>query len=261
MSPSFLTVRREGAIARVFLARPEKRNAFDDHVAAEIEAVFRDLAAEDGLRVVVLGGEGETFCAGGDLAWMRRVAEMDREANLDDARRFQRAFEAIDSLPLPVVGRIQGAALGGGAGLVAVCDVVVAARGLRIGFPEVRLGLVPGVVSPYVLRRLGPGPTRRLFLTGEILDAEEAWRLGLVHRIVPPEELDAAVSDVVDHLLAASPDGLRRAKALVAALVEAPTPAAQAKIARAAIAEARASDEGREGTRAFLERRRPPWRT
>ncbi len=256
---SDISTRIEGDVAHVLMNRPDKRNAFDDRVAADLEAAFTALATRDDIRVVVLAGEGKVFCAGGDLRWMRRVADYTPEENLKDAAMFQRAFDAIDRSPLPVVGRVQGAALGGGAGLVAVCDVVVAAEGTRLGFPEVRLGLVPGVVSPYAMRRIGAGQARRLFLTGELLRAEEALNLGLVHHVVPEAELDSAVGDVVASLRAGSPDGLRRAKELVRAMVEAENSEEQAAVACAAIADARDSADGREGTRAFLERRKPRW--
>lgn len=256
---SFVKVRFDGDVGYVTLNRPEKRNAFDDRMAAALEQVFHDLADRDDLRIVVIGGEGSVFCAGADLAWMRRVADYTPEENLRDATAFQDAFDAIDRFPRPVVGRVHGAALGGGAGLVAVCDLVVASESTRLGFPEVRVGLVPGVVTPYVVRRIGPGQARRLFLTGEAIEAEEAWRLGLVHRVVPEEALDATVEEVLALLRAGSPDGLRRAKVLVEAMVEAPTPEAAASAACEAIAEARSSEDGREGTMAFLERRKPRW--
>jgi methylglutaconyl-CoA hydratase len=254
-------VRIEEDVARVTLRRPEKRNAFDDATAAELERAFLDLAGRPSMRAVVLAGEGRVFCAGGDLAWMRRVADYTPDENLADAAAFQRAYEAIDTCPCPVVARVQGAALGGGTGLVAVCDVVVAAHGTKFGCPEVRLGLVPGVVSPYVARRIGPGRARRLFVTGEILDAEEARGIGLVDHVVEEDALDARVEEVLAGLKLASPDAARRAKALIRALAGAPSREEEARIARAAIADARASDDGREGTRAFLERRRPGWQS
>jgi methylglutaconyl-CoA hydratase len=255
-----VTVRVEDGTAHVRLARPGKRNAFDDEGAAALAGAFADVGGRDDVRVVVLGGEGKVFCAGGDLAWMRRVADYDRDENLRDAAAFQAAYEAIDRCPRPVVARVQGAALGGGAGLAAACDVVVAAADARFGFPEVRLGLVPGVISPYVIRRLGAGTARALFLTGEVFGADEALRVGLADRVVPAERLDDAVAEVVAHLRAGAPDGLRRVKALVRDVATAPDPATAAEAARRAIAEARASDDGREGTRAFLERREPGWR-
>lgn len=259
MTDEALTLGRDGDVAHVRLNRPDKRNAFDDGLAAALERTFRDLAGDETVRAVVLGGEGPVFCAGGDLAWMRRVADYTAEENLADARAFQGAYDAIDALPQPVVGRVQGAALGGGAGLVAVCDVVVAAEGTRLGFPEVRLGLVPGVVGPYVIRKIGAGHARHLFVTGEVLEAEAAWRLGLVHAVVPEAELDAKVASVLEAIRLGSPDGVRRAKRLVRDVEAAPAWDAKAAVAREAIAAARASDDGREGTRAFLERRKPGW--
>ncbi|MHC5011761.1 MAG: enoyl-CoA hydratase-related protein [Planctomycetota bacterium] len=251
----------EGGVARVHLNRPSKRNAFDEHTAAALGTVFEQLDARSDVRAVVLGGEGPVFCAGGDLDWMRRVSEYDEAANLADAAAFQRAFDGIEDCRHPVVGRIQGAALGGGAGLVAVCDVAVAAEDARIGFPEVRLGLVPGVISPYVVRKIGDSRARHLFLTGEVFDGREALRIGLVHRAVRAEALDDAVEAVLDDLGAAPPGALRRAKSLLRDVSEAKDRDAAADAARRAIAAARASAEGREGTQAFLEKRKPEWRS
>ena len=244
--------------AFVIFDRPDVRNAFDDAVAAELAAVFADLSARDDLRAVVLGGRGEVFCAGGDLNWMKRVAGYSREENLADAAAFQAAFEAIETCPLPVVGRIQGAALGGGAGLVAVCDIAVAAEGSQFGFPETRLGLVPGVISPYVLRKIGMSQTRRLFLTGERFDAEQATRIGLVHEVVPADGLDEAVQRILRRLRACAPQALTGAKALLRGLQDADADAAVA-LARDAITDARASEDGQEGLSAFLETRKPRW--
>jgi methylglutaconyl-CoA hydratase len=248
---------RDG-VAHVRLDRPAVRNAFDDHAAARLVALFDDLGAREDLRAVVLGGNGPVFCAGGDLNWMKRVAAYDREENQRDAEAFQQAFERIDRCPHPVVGRIHGAALGGGAGLIAVCDVAVAAEGTTIGFPEVRLGLVPGVISPYVLRKIGMSRTRQLFVTGERFDAAEALRIGLVHRVVPEGDLDAAVEDVLAGLRGCAPGGIRGAKELLRQLADADADAAAA-LARDAITDARASDDGREGLGAFLEKRKPRW--
>lgn len=247
-----------GDVAHVRLDRAAVRNAFDDAAAAEIVSVFEALGSRDDLRAVVLGGEGQTFCAGGDLNWMRRVADYSREENLADAAAFQKAFDAVDRCPLPVVGRIQGAALGGGAGLVAVCDVAVAAEGTVLGFPEVRLGLVPGVISPYVLRKIGMSHTRHLFLTGERFDAAEALRIGLVHHVVPLDQLDAAVDAVVADLRACAPEGIAGAKVLLRKLGDADV-GEGARLAHEAITEARASKDGREGLSAFLAKRKPGW--
>ena len=248
-------------MAQVRLDRPEKRNAFDEGMYAALADTFRDLARRDEVRVVVLSGNGETFCAGGDLEWMKRAAAWSIEENLADAAAFQHAFEAIDRCPKPVVARVHGAALGGGAGIVAVCDIALAAVGTVLGFPEVRLGLVPGVISPYVVRKIGVSQARRLFLTGERFDASVAERIGLVHGVVPLEQLDAEVHTVVQHLLAGGPGGQGGAKLLVRALAALGDPVAPEglRLAREAIAQARASTDGREGIASFLEKRKPRW--
>ncbi len=246
------------AVGYVFLNRPDVRNAFDDHAAASLVQIFDRLGSNDEVRAIVLGGRGPMFCAGGDLNWMKRVAGYTREQNMRDAAAFQQAFERIDRCPKPVVGRIQGAALGGGAGLVAVCDVAVTAEGTKIGFPEVRLGLVPGVISPYVLRKIGMSRTRHLFLTGERFDAHEALRMGLVHRVVPEDDLDGAVDRVLSSLKSCAPQAVRGAKELLRRLEDANQERA-ASLARQAITDARASDDGQEGLAAFLEKRRPGW--
>ena len=253
-----LLVQIHGDVAFVIFDRPDVRNAFDDAVAAELVSVFTDLCARDDLRAVVLGGRGDVFCAGGDLNWMKRVAAYSRDENLADASAFQAAFEAIETCPLPVVGRIQGAALGGGAGLVAVCDIAVAAEGTQLGFPEARLGLVPGVISPYVLRKIGMSHTRQLFLTGERFDAVEAMRIGLVHEVVPADGLDEAVQRILRRLRACAPQAITGAKALLRGLQDVDADAAEA-LAREAITDARASEDGQEGLSAFLEKRKPRW--
>lgn len=258
MSESAMIVTEvQHAVARVRLDRPEKRNAFDDAMAAELLEAFTQIAADSAVRVVVLEGAGRVFCAGGDLAWMRRVAGYSHEQNLEDAAAFQRAFEAIDRCPVPVVGRIQGAALGGGAGLLAVCDIVVATDDTKIGFPEVKLGLVPGVISPYVIRKIGPSHARRLFLTGEILDGRQAERIGLVHVVTSETALDSELRLVIEKLVSSSPEGASACKRLVHDIADRPGDALA--IAREAIADARASDDGREGAAAFLEKRKPRW--
>lgn len=253
-----LQVEIRGDVAHVRFHRPQVRNAFDDVVAAELVAAFEEIAARDDLRAVVLGGAGDIFCAGGDLNWMKRIAAYTREENLADAAAFQAAFEAVDLCALPVVGRIQGAALGGGAGLVAVCDVAVAAEGTSFGFPEARLGLVPGVISPYVLRKIGMSRTRHLFLTGERFDAAEAHRIGLVHVVAPLADLDVAVEAVLKSVRACAPQALAGGKVLLRALQDADTAHSQA-LAREAITAARASTDGSEGLAAFLEKRKAGW--
>ncbi len=253
-------VERDGDVATVWLNRPDKRNAFDDVLATRLCDVFAELAADLTLRAVVLAGKGSSFCAGGDIGWMKRVAAYSREENLADAEAFQRAFDAINRCPHPVVARVQGPALGGGAGLVAVADIVVASTEAKIGFPEVRLGLVPGVISPYVIAKIGASHARHLFVTGERFGAERAAALGLVHIVVAPEELLSAVARVVSRIARGSPQAVRAAKKLVLDIVDA-IPDQRGRIACDGIVDARGSDDGRAGTAAFLAKTPPPWAT
>lgn len=256
---SRLEITCQQGICRVSMNRPDVRNAFDDHLAQELAQTFLSIAQDESLRVVVLEGRGKVFSAGGDLNWMRRIADYSYDENLADAEAFQRAFEAIERCPVPVIGRIQGAALGGGAGLVAVCDIAIAAKDAVMGFPEVRLGLVPGVISPYVVRKIGLSAARHLFVTGERLDAVEAHRLGLVQVLCEADELDACVDRLAAQVSKGSPEAVRAAKQLAFDVAEADSAQAALQVAREAIAAARASEDGREGTRAFLEKRSPEW--
>jgi methylglutaconyl-CoA hydratase len=244
-----LRVEEDGPVLRLTLARPDRRNAFDAGLIAELTDAFADVGDS---RAVVLAGEGPSFSAGADVEWMRASAELTFEENLEEARRLRRMFEAIDGCPAPVVARVQGHALGGGLGLVACSDVAVASQGAAFGFTEVKLGLVPAVISPFVLAKIGPSAARRYFVTGERFDAETALRVGLVHELTGDDGLDAAVERVVGELRSAGPEAARTAKAL------ARTPHSAEETARL-IAERRASPEGREGLAAFLERRQPTW--
>jgi methylglutaconyl-CoA hydratase len=252
---SALDVARDGAVATVTLDRPERRNALDRSLLAELTRAFRDLSARDDVRVVVLRGAGPAFCAGADLDWMAASRDLSWEENVADAERMADAFEAIDACRKAVVTQVHGAAFGGGAGLVACADVAVAAAGTTFAFSEVRLGLFPATISPYVLRAIGPGATRALFTTGRRFDAEEARRLGLVHEVAPEDRMDAVVGEVVDALLHAGPEAVLACKQLVreatAGLTLTDLPER--------IARARAGAEGREGVAAFLERRSPSW--
>lgn len=243
-----LRVERDGEILRVTLARPEQRNAFDAALITALAEAFVDVGRA---RAVVLAGEGPSFCAGADVEWMRASVGLSYDENVADALALRRMLEAIDRCPAPVVARVHGHALGGGCGLVACSDVAVAADGTEFGFTEAKLGIVPAVISPFALAKVGPSAARRYFLTGERFDAATALRIGLVHEVA--EDVDAAVDRVVGELLSAGPHAVRAAKRLV---LEAPLDGAET--ARR-IAERRASDEGQEGLRAFLERRRPGW--
>ena len=246
---SALRVAREGAVLRVTLARPERRNAFDAALIAELTGAFADVGDA---RAVLLSGEGSSFCAGADVEWQRASVDLSFDENVEDAMRLYRMLEAIDSCPAPVVARVHGYALGGGSGLVACADVAVASPDAVFGFSEVRLGIIPAVISPFVLARIGPGAARRYFVTGERFDAESALRIGLVHEV--GADLDAAVGRIVDDIVQAGPEAARAAKRLC---LERPRGAETARIA----AERRTSAEGQEGLRAFLERRRPSWRS
>lgn len=244
-----------GGIARVTLARPEVRNAFNAEVIEQLHAAFARIAAADDVRAVVLAGEGSAFCGGADISWMRASLELSVEANIADAERMSDMFRAIDNCPKPVIGRVQGAALGGGAGLTAVCDIAIAAEDAIFGFTEVKLGIIPAVISPFVLAKIGASHARALFLTGERFDAARAQRIGLAHEVVPAAELDAAVERRLAELRTAGPLAVSAAKLLVRRVLDNPYDDSRAITARA-IAQQRTSAEGQEGLRAFLERRK-----
>jgi enoyl-CoA hydratase/carnithine racemase len=246
---SALRIERDGPVLRITLARPERRNAFDEALIAELAGAFADVGDA---RAVVLAGDGPSFCAGADVDWQRSSIDLTFEANVEDAMRLYRMLEAVDSCPAPVVARVQGNALGGGSGLVVCADVAVASVDAVFGFSEVRLGIIPAVISPFVLGKIGPGAARRYFLTGERLGAEAALRIGLVHEVAP--DLDDAVQGIVAALLAGGPDAVSAAKRLAR---ERPEGLDTARIA----AERRTSPEGQEGLRAFLEKRAPSWKS
>jgi len=237
-----LRVERDGDVLRVTLARPERRNAFDAQLIADLTAAFSDVGDA---RAVVLAGEGETFCAGADIDWQRSAIDLSYDENVEDALKLYRMCEAIDRCPAPVVARIQGYALGGGSGLAACSDIVVAARDATFGFTEVKLGIVPAVISPFVLPKIGQH-ARRYFLTGERFDAETALRIGLVHEVT--DELDATTHVILDQLLSSGPNAVREAKKLIR---ERPGGQETAEIA----ARMRTSEEGQARLRAFFERR------
>jgi methylglutaconyl-CoA hydratase len=254
----FLEVRRDGPVEFVTLNRPDVRNAFNDAVIAELQRWADAAAAAAGLRVVVLGGAGKVFSAGADAAWMARMAGYSREENEADARRTTAMLRALNTLPVAVIGRIQGAALGGGAGLAAVCDIVVAEEGTVFGFTESKLGIVPAMISPFVLPKIGVSAARDLFLTGRRFDAATAKAIGLIHAVVPAGGLDAAVQQYVAELLSAAPTAVAVAKRLIPA-VAGRSPEEVAELTAATIAAQRASAEGQDGLRAFLEKRPPGW--
>jgi methylglutaconyl-CoA hydratase len=250
-----------GTVARVTLARPAVHNAFDASVIAELRSTFAGLAREtpEDLRVVVLAGDGPTFCAGADIAWMRAAMSLDVEGNEQDAMAMADMFEALDTCPAPVIARVHGAALGGGMGLCAVADVVIAESGTKFGFTETRLGILPAVISPFVVAKIGDTHARALFPGGRRFDAVRAQRIGLVHELVEGEAaLDAAVETAVNDVLAAGPTAARAAKAIVREVRGLGHGSAKWHTARV-IARQRVSAEAREGFTAFEEHRPPSW--
>ena len=249
------------AVARVTLARPEVHNAFNASLIAELRKTFATLAREGptDLRVVVLAGDGPSFCSGADIDWMRAAMQLDVEANEQDAMAFADTLEAIDTCPVPVIARVHGPALGGGSGLCAVSDLVIAEAGAKFGFTETRLGILPAVISPFVIARIGETHARALFPGGRRFDAIRAKRIGLVHEVVEGvEALDAAVDQAVAEILASGPTAVRAAKAIIREVRGVGHGSAKWHTARV-IARQRVSDEAQEGFRAFTEKRRPAW--
>lgn len=253
---SHLKIEQKGAVIHLTMNRPEKHNAFNPELIAELTRAFRTAGEDDSVRVVVLAGEGKSFSAGADLEWMKSQGEATFEENLSSSLEMGELFQAIDRCPKPVVAKIQGAALGGGSGLVASVDIAIAGPKALFGFTEVRLGLVAAVISPFVIRRLGYSVAREKFLTGVRFGAQEALRVGLVHKV--SENLEEETSEVVQALLQGSPQAQAASKRLVAEIWDLPESEQLAASARY-IARARASSDGREGLSAFLEKRPPDW--
>ena len=258
MSYRYLLAERKGAVEYLTLNRPDVRNAFNEDVIAELTAWARQRAQDAALRVVVLAGAGKVFSAGADANWMARMVGYTRDENVQDATRMAEMFLALNTLPAAVVGRIHGAALGGGAGLAAICDIAVAEDAALFGFTETKLGILPAVISPYVLPKIGPSAARELFLTGMRFSAGRAKEIGLVHAVVPAADLDAKVQAYVDELLSASPTGIAASKALIPQ-VWGRSPEEAMTVTAHAIATQRVSAEGQDGLNAFLEKRKPGW--
>lgn len=258
---SFKTIRLavdDRGIARLTLARPEKHNAMNAAMIAELTAAAEQIAADPRIRAVVLTGEGRSFSAGGDLAWMREQAEATRAQRIDQATRLARMLRALNELPKPLIGRVQGQAFGGGMGLISVCDVTIVVEGARFGFTEARLGLVPATISPYVLARMGLAKAREVFASGRIFDSAEVVRLGLAARAVPAGELDAAVEAEVAPYLAAAPGAVAASKALLLRLGR-PVDEVIIAMTATALADQWETEEAAAGIAAFFARRSPPW--
>lgn len=249
----------ENGVARVTLNRPEVRNAFNDEVIADLTQVFADVARRDEVRAVVLAAEGPAFCAGADLNWMRRMADYTRAENLADAGKLAEMLRVIYACPKPTVARVQGDVFAGGMGLVAACDMAVSADVATYCLSEVKLGLIPATISPYVIRAMGARAAHRYFLTAERFTAAEALRIGFVHEVVAADDLDAKVDELLKALVSASPNAVRACKSLVQDVAHRDIDAALIVRTVAGIADIRASAQGKEGVQAFLQKRKPSW--
>jgi methylglutaconyl-CoA hydratase len=247
-----------GPVAEVRLNRPDVRNAFNAELIAALTAAFQEVAADEAVRAVVLSGEGKVFCGGADISWMRSSLDLTYDENVADAKAMSDMFRTIDRCPKPVIGKVHGAALGGGAGLAAVCDIVVASADAIFGFTEVKLGIIPAVISPFVLAKIGASNARALFLTGERFDAKRAHHIGLVHEVVVADTLDVCIERITNEIASAGPNAVAAAKALVPRVAAASYEESRG-ITAEAIALQRTSAEGQEGLRAFLERRKAGW--
>jgi methylglutaconyl-CoA hydratase len=256
-----LQIETDGPVVRVTLNRPDVRNAFNEELIAELTTWAEGIAAqtaEERPRVAVLAGAGKMFCAGADLTWMSKMVGYTRDENIRDARAMARMFEALDTLPVPLIGRIHGAALGGGVGLAAVCDIVVAEDDVAFAFTEVKLGILPAVISPYAIAKIGQSAARELFVTGARFSADRAREIGLVHAVAGPGELDRIVAKYVNDVLTSAPEAVAAAKRLIAEVADG-TRTSAVEYSIDAIASRRVSKEGQEGMGAFLAKRPPTW--
>jgi methylglutaconyl-CoA hydratase len=253
-----LDIHHDGPVVRITLDRPDVRNAFNEELIAEMTAWAESVNPSTTERVAVLAGAGRMFCAGADVNWMSRMIGYTDEENIRDARAMGRMFAALNALPMPLIGRIHGAALGGGAGLAAVCDIVVAAEDAMFGFTEVKLGILPAVISPYAVAKIGQSAARELFLTGARFSAARAKEIGLIHATGEEAELDRIVAKYTNDVLTAGPEAVAAAKRLIADIAH-KTPSQAAEQTAEAIARQRVSAEGQEGMRAFLDKRKPAW--
>jgi methylglutaconyl-CoA hydratase len=254
-----LEITRDGAVATIWMNRPEVHNAFDETLIADLTAACRDLDADDSVRAVVLAGRGKSFSAGADLAWMKRAANYTVEENLADAGALAAMLRTLADMKKPTVARVQGAALGGGTGLTAACDIAIASSAAVFATSEVKFGIIPSAISPYVLRAIGPRQALRYFQSAERFDAAHARELGLVHEVVAPEALDAKVAEVVASLLQCGPKAQAAAKDLIRAVAHQPIDDAVVADTVQRIAHLRATPEAKEGVAAFLEKRAPDW--
>jgi len=254
-----LKVETSGGVARVTLDRPEIRNAFDDALIAALASVLRELDADEGVRAVVLAGNGPAFCAGADLNWMKRMAGYGYEQNLADAQALAGMLKTLDRMAKPTIARVHGPAFAGGVGLVAACDIAVGSPEAKFCLSEAKLGLSPATISPYVVRAMGERMARRYFLTAEVFDAAEACRVGLLTAVSPSEKLDGEIEEMLKHILQGGPQALAKIKDLIRAVSSGPVDDGMIADTAKRIAEIRVSAEGREGIASFLEKRKPSW--
>ncbi len=253
-----IKIEKEGPVATVSFCRPEIHNAFNDTLIYEMTDLFTSLKEDNDLRVIVLTGEGKSFCAGADLNWMRRVKDYSFEKNLEESLALANLFWLIYTMPLPIVGRINGAAIGGGTGFVSVCDISVAAESAKFSFSEVKIGVVPACIGPYVVKKIGEGKAREFFISGERLSAADAHRIGLVNRYYPDDQFDDEIDKLVKTILSSGPNAIKMAKELVSN-VPLMTQDEFRPYTAEMIAKLRKSDEGQEGMDAFLNKRKPNW--
>jgi methylglutaconyl-CoA hydratase len=254
-----LLVQKQDGVARVTLNRPELRNAFDDALIARLTEAFADIAGDASVRVMVLAGSGSAFCAGADLNWMKRMSSYGYDENLADARALASMLADLDRMPKPTIARVHGPVFAGGTGLIAACDIAVGTPEARMCLSEAKLGLSPATISPYVVRSMGEKMARRYFLTAEIFEADEAYRIGMLSAIVPSEALDATVDGLVKHLLGGGAEAHAKIKDLIRAVAGRPVDEALVLDTAQRIAEIRGSPEGKEGIASFLQKRKPSW--
>jgi methylglutaconyl-CoA hydratase len=253
----YLEVNKKNGVAEIWLNRPELHNAFNAELIEETISLFESLQKENDLRLVVLSGRGASFCAGADLNWMKAMKDYSKEDNFTDSKRLARMFSVINECDIPIIGRINGHALGGGVGLVSVCDYVVAIKEAMLGFTEVRLGLIPAVISPYCISKIGESNARAWMLSGERFSADHARTMGLVHEVVLQTELDKRIEELKKSYLAAGPEAAKEAKKLIRGVMK--NIKAAEDMTCQMIAERRISSEGQEGMKALLEKTKPSW--
>lgn len=247
-------------VATITLNRPDKFNAFDDDMIDALSEIFNHIASDNTLRIMVLTGAGKHFCAGGDLSWMKRMAQYSYEENLEDAKRLAKMFQQLNTLPIPTIAKVQGAAFGGGVGLASCCDMVVASTGATFALSEVKIGLIPATISPYVIDAIGRRAARRYCLTGERFNAQKAQTLGLVSEVVEKNDLDTAVEGLIQSILENGPNAVQHAKTLIFDMGHGPMDTKRLETTSERIAKIRVSSEGQEGLAAFMEKRQPSWR-